>query len=178
MTISEKIKFLRKQKQITQEELAKHISVERSSVGKYETGTTPSMEILIKIAKYFGVTVDYLTGNSDMPTADNTQDIFSVSGISPIKTKKLPVLGSVACGKPIFADEEFHGYVSCKEDINADFCLLAKGDSMINAGIKDGSIVFVRKQPMVDNGQIAVVLIEDEATRFSVASSSISTTAI
>lgn len=164
MTISEKIKFLRKQKRITQEELAKRISVERSSVGKYETGTTPSMEILIKIAKYFGVTVDYLTGNSDVPTADNTQDIFSVSGISPIKTKKLPVLGSVACGKPIFADEEFRGYVSCKEDINADFCLLAKGDSMINAGIKDGSIVFVRKQPMVDNGQIAVVLIEDEAT--------------
>jgi len=167
MTISERLKFLRKQRKITQEELAKNINVERSSVGKYETGTTPSMEILVRISNYFGVSIDFLLGKSQEQTVKEPyieHDIFAIPGIEPIKKKRLPVLGSVACGEPIFADEEFQGYISCNDDINADFCLLAKGDSMINAGIKDGSIVFVKKQPTVDNGQIAVVLIEDEAT--------------
>ena len=167
MTISERLKFLRKQRKITQEELAKSINVERSSVGKYETGTTPSMEILVRISNYFGVSVDFLLGKTQEPNLNehyNERDIFSIPGIETIKKKKLPILGSVACGEPIFADEEYQGYISCNDDINADFCLLAKGDSMINAGIKDGSIVFVKKQPTVDSGQIAVVLIDDEAT--------------
>jgi repressor LexA len=75
-----------------------------------------------------------------------------------------PLLGEVACGTPIFAEENLDGYASYDGDVAADFCLYAKGDSMIDAGIRDGSIVFIKSQPIVDNGQIAVVLIEDEAT--------------
>ncbi len=160
MTLNERIKSLRKQRKITQEELAKAINVERSSVGKYETGTTPSMDILIKIANYFEISVDFLLGNA------TTQDfeLSSIPGAIPYKTKKLPILGSVACGKPIFAEEEFNGYIDVVEGIQADFCLQAKGDSMINARIYDGDIVFIKKQETVYNGEIAVVLIEDEAT--------------
>ena len=80
MTLSERLKFLRKQKKITQEELAKQINVERSTVGKYETGTTPSMEILIRIANYFDITIDYLLGNTDTKeqkekTPSNDEDV-------------------------------------------------------------------------------------------------------
>lgn len=157
MTLGEKIKLLRKSNKITQEALAKEINVDRSSIGKYETGTTPSMDILIKIASYFNVTTDYLLGNT------NT-DVFSIKGIEAIRTKKLPILGNIACGEPIYAEEEFTGFISVDEELQADFCLYAKGDSMIGAGIKDGSIVFVKKQDSIENGKISVVLIDNEAT--------------
>ena len=84
--------------------------------------------------------------------------------IRPINTKSLPVLGNVACGEPIFADEQRDTYIDVDSDFDADFCLTAKGDSMINARIFDGDILFVKSQPTVEDGEIAVVLIEDEAT--------------
>ncbi|MDO4923345.1 MAG: S24 family peptidase [Peptococcaceae bacterium] len=74
------------------------------------------------------------------------------------------MLGSIACGEPIFADEDFEGYVEAGANIDADFCLRANGDSMIGARIHDGDIVFIKQQPLVENGQIAAVLIDDEAT--------------
>lgn len=90
--------------------------------------------------------------------------IDSSNIIRPISTKRLPVLGNVACGEPIFADEQRNTYIDVDYDVDADFCLTAKGDSMINARIFDGDILFVKSQPTVEDGEIAVVLIEDEAT--------------
>ena len=112
----------------------------------------PTLGKLTLLSLYFGVSVDYLTGESSSRknTAEPTH-------------RSLPILGSVACGSPIFAEENIEGYVSCA-NIPADFCLYAKGDSMVDAGIRDGSLVFIKSQPTVENGQIAVVLIEDEAT--------------
>ena len=74
------------------------------------------------------------------------------------------MLGNVACGEPIFASEEHGYYAKASSDVYADFCLTARGDSMINARIFDGDLLFVRKQESVDDGEIAVVLIDDEAT--------------
>ena len=157
MVFNEKLKLLRKAYKITQKELAKELKIDQSSIAKYETGTKPSTDQLIKIAAYFNVSVDYLIGNESF-------DLFSIKGIEPIKTKKLPILGSIACGEPIFAEEQYNGFVSVNEELQADFCLYAKGDSMKGAGIKDGSIVFVKKQDTIENGKIGVVLIDNEAT--------------
>ncbi len=152
-------------KGVTPNKVAKELEISSGAITWWKKGErTPYPNTAKKIADYFNVTVDYLLGNSDTQSHSENFDVFAIPGIEPIKKKRLPVLGSVACGEPIFADEEFQGYISCNDDINADFCLLAKGDSMINAGIKDGSIVFVKKQPTVESGQIAVVFIEDEAT--------------
>ena len=74
------------------------------------------------------------------------------------------MLGNIACGEPIWADEDKESYVMSDMDISADFCLTANGDSMINARIYDGDIVFIRKMPIVNNGEIAAVIIDDEAT--------------
>ena len=82
----------------------------------------------------------------------------------PIIRKRLPMLGNVACGEPIFAEEEHNAYVDADANMDADFCLTAQGDSMINARIFDGDILFVKKQSTVQDGEIAVVLIEDSAT--------------
>ncbi len=120
-----------------------------------------------KIATYFGVSVGYLLGNEKNPaTEDNGTwlEDYARYGIMPIKTKKLPMLGNVACGEPIFSQEEHGDYIDVDGSINADFCLRAKGDSMIGARINDGDIVFIRKQDVVENGEIAAVLIEDDAT--------------
>lgn len=74
------------------------------------------------------------------------------------------MLGKIACGEPIFADEEHETYVEIDESYGADFCLTAQGDSMINAGIENGDTVLIREAPIVDNGEIAAVIIDDEAT--------------
>lgn len=94
-----------------------------------------------------------------------SSDITSVNGIIPLpKTKKVPLVGTIACGEPITAVENIDDYVGMPESVNADFCLRCKGDSMINARIFDGDIVYIRQQPDVENGEIAAVLIDDEAT--------------
>lgn len=88
----------------------------------------------------------------------------AIPGLYPIKKKRFPVLGKVACGEPIFADEDHETSIMASADIDADFCLIAQGDSMTGAHIDDGDIVFIRQMEVVPNGKIAVVLIEDEAT--------------
>jgi len=159
MQFKERLKQLRKSKKITQEQLAAVIGVERSTIGKYEsTNTMPSNEILIALAKFFNVSVDYLLGNETGNSHLKYDNIF------PIAKKKFPLLGEIACGQPIFASEDRESYVMAGTDINADFCLKAKGDSMTGARILDGDIIFIKQMPMVNNGAIAAVIIGDEAT--------------
>jgi len=81
-----------------------------------------------------------------------------------VRVRRVPILGSVAAGDPILALEEHHDYIEVDGNIRVDFCLRVRGDSMIDARICDGDLVFVRQQPTVENGDIAVVLIDDEVT--------------
>lgn len=162
MTIGEKIKQARIANGMTQEELAVELGYKsRSSVNKIETGgrDIPRSQIK-KIAEVLGVSPISLLGLEE--EAETPAE--HIGNIYPVKLKKFPMLGSIACGEPIFADEDRQSTVMADMDINADFCLRAKGDSMINARIHDGDIVFIREAPMVDNGEIAAVVIEDEAT--------------
>lgn len=89
-----------------------------------------------------------------------------LSNIYSIELKSFPLLGEIACGKPTYANEDRESYVMAGTNILADFCLKAKGDSMVNARILDGDIVFIRKQDMVENGEIAAVIVnnDNEAT--------------
>ena len=152
-----RLKELRKERKISQQKLADHLDVARSTVAMWEVGPNqPDSEMLLRIADYFDVTIDYLLGRSD--------DSEALSGFYPVKKKKFPVLGKVACGEPIFADEDRETWITSSDDIDADFCLVAQGDSMTGAHIEDGDIVFIKQMDVVENGYIAVVLIEDEAT--------------
>lgn len=154
----EQLKILRKQKGLYQKDVATFLGVDRTTYVKYENGVSePDNDTLVKLAELFNVSVDYLLGRE-------TNDIYASIGAMPVKKIKLPVLGNVACGEPIYANEDLEGYVYTDEDIGADFCLRAQGDSMVNARIFDGDILYIKKQNMVDDGEIAVVLIEDEAT--------------
>lgn len=158
MSIGKIIKQERIKQGFSQEDLAKAIGSTKQAIYKYEMGIVTNIptEKIEKIALFLGVTPTYLLGWQS--------EEISPSGIYPINTKKLPLLGNVACGEPIFADESKETYVSAESGMDADFCLIAKGDSMINARIFDGDLLFVKKTDMVDNGNIAVILIDDEAT--------------
>jgi len=146
----------------TQVEMATVFNVSQNSYSQWETGKRePDNDTLSRIADFFHVTVDYLLGRTDDPEGMDTADL---TDLFPIKKRKFPILGKVACGEPMYADEEHEAYIMASADIDADFCLVARGDSMIGAHIEDGDIIFIKKMSIVPNGYIAVVLIEDETT--------------
>lgn len=152
------IKKLRKDHNLTQEQLGDILGVQKSAIAKYENGRVENLKrsTIQKMATYFNVSPLLFLGYDDIdPKLDN---LYEVS------TQTLPILGSIACGEPIYCEEDRESYVLKGTEIKADFCLRAKGDSMINARINDGDIVFVRKQDIVNNGEIAVVIIDDSAT--------------
>ena len=163
--LSERIKSLRKKRGLSLEQVADIIGTSRQTVHRYETGAISNIphEKIELLAQALGTTPQSLMGweeKEHFPTINNISEI----SIASAATKKLPLLGNVACGEPIFAAEEQGYYVRANADVSADFCLTARGDSMINARIFDGDLLFVKKQEYVDNGEIAVVLIDDEAT--------------
>ena len=163
--LAERIRALRKEKGLSLEQLAEMIGTSRQTVYRYETGAITNVphEKIEALARALGTTPSRLMG---WDNEDRLSSLNYIEGtkLSDITKRRLPVLGNVACGEPLFATEETGYYVSVSSDISADFCLTARGDSMINARIFDGDILFVKQQDSVDDGEIAVVLIEDEAT--------------
>ena len=150
MNFGTKLKELRKRHKITQEQLAKIINVERSSIGKYESANTiPSNDTLIKIAKFFNVSSDYLLGNETKTTGKSIQ---------------IPVYGNVAAGIPINAIEDIVDVEEITPEMAAKgeyFGLVIKGDSM-EPRMTTGDVVIVRSQPTAETGDIAIVMIEGE----------------
>lgn len=163
MSIGKRIKEIRISKNITQVELALKIGTTKQTIYKYENEIVtniPSQKIEL-ISNALNTTPDYLMGWSDK----STDDLYSIPGINPIpKTYKRPRLGTIACGEPILAEENIETYDDIPDNIKCDFTLVCKGDSMINARINDGDIVYIKQQSQVDNGEIAAVLIDNEAT--------------
>lgn len=142
-----------------QNEVAKDLGFPPTTFNTWCVGKVmPKMGKVQALADYFGVL------KSDLLEDKNKDDSLHISNIFPITTHKLPMLGEIACGKPIFMDENRDNYTMIGSNVKADFCLKAKGDSMVNARIMDGDIVFIRSQPEVENGEIAAVAIDDEAT--------------
>lgn len=157
--LSRNLKRLRKERKMTLDELATKIGTSKQTIHRYENGiiTNVPPEKVTLLAAALGVSPAELMGWESAA-------IPSVRGVLPISTKRLPILGEIACGEPIYASEEHESYAAADEKLDADFCLRAHGDSMIGARIFDGDIVFIRSQSFVDNGEIAAVIINDEAT--------------
>ena len=163
--LSERIRERRTALGLSQENLAELLGyTSRSSTAKIESGvnllTQPKIEEFARVLK---VSPAYLMGWTDNIAPTSTQPP-AFDNITPIHTQRVPMLGEIACGKPIWTNEERESYVQAGVNIKADFCLTARGDSMIGARIHDGDIVFCRSQNMVENGEIAAVIIGDEAT--------------
>lgn len=161
MNIGERIRELRERQGISQTKLAEACEISKQTLYKYETGIVTNIpsDKVERIASELNTTPVYLMGWSGSDEIELSQ----YENISPVHLKKFRLLGDIACGKPCYADEEYE-YISADASIDADFCLRAKGDSMIGARIYDGDVVFIREQPVVENGEIAAVIIDNEAT--------------
>lgn len=159
MNIGDIMRVRRQELGLTLEEVGDYVGVGKSTVRKWEHGDIENMKrdkiaLLSKILKLSPLT--FITGEVEYGTPDN---------IIPLpKMKKIPLLGTIACGEPILATENIEALINADENLNADFALRCKGDSMINARIFDGDIVYIREQPDVEDGEIAAVLIGEEAT--------------
>lgn len=159
-----RMKELREERQISMAEAAKRIGLPYTTYVNYEKGLRePDSEMLIKIAKFYNTSIDYLVGRSDIRA---TNEMFA-NAIPLTEVPRIPIIGKIAAGTPILAIENIIGYEHIPGLKNPEeyFCLLVKGDSMINAGIKPGSRVVVHKQNYAEDGQIVVCRINgDEAT--------------
>ena len=165
-TIGSRIRNRREELGLSQDELGKRLGYKsRSSINKIELDQRNLTQSKIKaIADALDTTPAYIMGWNEPNQKLDAEKLKFFDNLFPIETKRFPLLGDIACGKPIVANEEKELYVEAGANIQADFCLKAKGDSMIGARIYDGDIVFIRKQPMVEDGEIAAVIIDDEAT--------------
>ena len=148
----EELKKYLKDNKITYKQLAEKCNVPESTLKNIFSGATknPRIDTMQAIEKALGIT--------------DENDLINIPGLRAVKLKKIPMLGEIACGKPIFANENFETFIDASEDIKADFCLTARGDSMLGARIHDGDVVFIKEQPIVENGQIAAVIINNDVT--------------
>jgi repressor LexA len=163
---AERLRALRINFGLSQQKLADKLGgVSKSSINMYERGERePGLEMMEAIADFFNVDLDYLYGKSDTPNRLKAGTALPSNIIPMPEMRQLPLIGTIACGTPITAEQNVEDLVDIPKHIHADFALRCKGDSMINARIFDGDIVYIRQQPTVENGEIAAVLIEDEAT--------------
>ena len=130
------LRYILKEQNLKQNDLAKLTGINKSSISEYLSGNyQPKYKNILKIAQALHISL-----------------------------KHIPLLGKIAAGIPILAKENIERYMPCDDYTNADFCLRISGDSMIGARIYDGDIVYIKKQPIVENGEIAAVLIDDSAT--------------
>lgn len=153
MKAKDRIKELRTSKGLTQEELGERVGVGRAAVNKWESGLTTNLKrsTIEKLSEIFDVNPSYIMGMSDIM---KTIPSFN----------KIPLLGTIAAGLPILAEENIEDYYNMDSKLKADFALRIKGNSMINAGIMENDIVFIRKQYTLENGEIGAVLIDGNAT--------------
>lgn len=158
ISLGDRLKEARKAAGMTQRQLADKIRVSNTSISNWEKGVSyPDPDTIQHLCWALDVQPNYFFAVDDSPTYPKN--------IIPLPTMyKVPLIGTIACGAPVLAEEHIEGYVDTPEHIRADFALTCKGDSMINARIFDGDTVYIRQQETVDSGEIAAVLIDGEAT--------------
>lgn len=162
------LKNLRVSREITQEQLASMLGVSRSAVGMYETGgRQPDFEMMETIADIFNVDMDYLMGRSPVerkhPLTPPANKPIPKGFVPMPEMAQVPLIGSIACGTPITAEQNIEGMVCVPEKWHATFTLTCEGSSM-EPKIHDGDLVAIRSQPTVENGEVAAVRIEGDAT--------------
>lgn len=153
--MAQNIRYYLKRYGKTQKEICKDLGFKEMTFSDWVNAKTyPRIDKIEKIANYFHVQKADLVEEKRKP----------LKNIVPIERRMVPIIGQIAAGKPILADEHIEAFLPCDTGVHADFGLVVSGDSMIGADIHDGDVVFIRSQPIVDDGQIAAVRIDDDAT--------------
>lgn len=151
-------------RQMNQTELAKRSQISKSSISRYIKGDWEGKQgAVYALAKALGVTEAWLMGY-DVPMEAEEAPSPIPAGFEPLpEMATIPLVGSIACGTPILAEQNIEARIGVPALWRADFALTCHGNSMASM-IQDGDIVCIRKQPEVENGEIAAVRIGEEAT--------------
>lgn len=166
MTVGDRIRQVRQEQDVTQQELADYIGVSKQAVYKYENNIVTNIptDKVDAIAKRLKVSPAYLMGWEEQPTPKPTSPAPIPPGFQPMPSMDMvPLVGRIACGTPITAEENVEQMVCVPSRWHATFTLTCKGDSM-EPRIHDGDLVAIRSQPEVEQGEIAAVRIGEEAT--------------
>ncbi len=168
-TFSRRLAEAMRIREVTQIDLCRRTGIGKSSISTYLRGDYKAKQDKVDLlSRALGVDPAWLMGY-DVPMrapakSFTSEGVEGIKNIVPIERRTIPVIGTIAAGTPILADEHIECYVPCDDGCKADFGLRVQGDSMIDAEIHDGDIVLIRQQPDVDDGQIAAVRIDDSAT--------------
>lgn len=166
--IGHRIEHRRKQLGLTLDDIASDIGVARSTVQRYEKGSIEKIKLPVveAIARVLDVSPAWLCCKSDNMYAPQSPVALPPNAIPYNEPHMAPIVGSIPAGYPALAFEEIEGYASIPyADAESYFFLRVSGESMINAGIKSGDIVLIRKQSCADDGQIVAARVNgDEAT--------------
>lgn len=152
------LKSRRKELDLTMLQVAQYVGVSEATISRWESGNIANMrrDRIGKLSEILQLNPSVIMGTGD--------EVLPVNIIPIPSTKAIPLVGTIACGTPILAQENIEDYIKIDKNIPADFALRCKGDSMINSRIYDGDIVYIRKQSDVDDGEVAAVLVDNEAT--------------
>lgn len=161
MEIKDILKNRRTELGLTQLDVANAVGVSEATVSRWESGDIANMKRsrIASLASVLKMSPSIIMGWNEEHEAHMPSNIIPMPAM-----RKVPLVGSIACGTPILAEENLDGTVEAPDHVRADFALRCKGDSMINARIFDGDIVYIRQQESVEHGEISAVLIGDEAT--------------
>lgn len=166
--LSDMLTCLRTRSGLSQAELADKTGLKRSAIGMYETGKRrPDYETLEVFADFFNVNMDTLLGRSNSVSPAPTAELPpGAVPYDPSKGHCIPILGRISAGLPLYADEHIEGYTITDLNGGAEyFALRVHGDSMNAMRINEGDIIIVRRQEEVEQGEVAVVIVdEDDAT--------------
>lgn len=160
---TERLKKIRESLNMNMREFSNFLGVKYTTYVGYENGSRePGSDFLTMVAIKCNTTTDYILG---LQNKERTSHDYEVpDGFEPLpKMNRVPLLGSIACGTPITAEENVEEYINAPADISCAFVLRCKGDSMVPR-VMDGDLVYIRQQPDVEDGQIAAVVIDGEAT--------------
>lgn len=160
-TLSRRLQLIMAEMDIDATELSAKTGITRSSLYHYISGRyTPKYDRIQQLAKVLRVSPDWLIGKTD--------DRLGKPNYSGLDTNpefvEVPIVGQIACGSPILAEDNITGMALAPVSFRGCFALRCKGDSMKDARILDGDMVYIRPQPDVEDGQIAAVRVENEAT--------------
>jgi repressor LexA len=160
----ERMKNLRKQKGMKQADLAEALHLARSTIAMWEAGKSePSGDMYAALSRVLDCTVGYLLGTEDEPKPAEEERTVP-AGLRPISTlhrQRVPLIGKVAAGQPIMAETDYETFVD--SPVDCDCALEIEGESMVPTYMP-GDIVYIKHQPTVRDGQVAVVLVDDSAT--------------
>lgn len=175
-TTAERLKQIMKERKLRQVDILEMckpyfddlgVKINKSDLSQYVNGKVkPDQPKLTLLAHALNVNEPWLMGyDVDSKPKSANQIAALPDNVFPVPAmKRVPIIGEIACGKPVFAAEEYGELAELPVGIHADFALKAKGDSMIGARIHDGDVVFCKSADIVDNGKVAAVVIDDEAT--------------